>query len=76
MAASSVIAPPFAKHASPMHTASEKRVRQSHPNIGQLSGLDQTVVGERVVAFIKHRYPHNTAKYVARDLDISLAMSV
>lgn len=69
MAAGSLITTPFARTSS-MHTASEKRVRQSHPNIGQLSGLDQTVVAERVVAFIRHRHPHNTAKCVAREASI------
>ncbi|MGX9981957.1 hypothetical protein [Methylobacterium fujisawaense] len=71
MAASSVIAPPFRSASTPMHTASEKALRQSHGNIGQLSGLDQTIVAERVVTFLRRRHPHSTAKHVARDLDIS-----
>lgn len=54
-----------------MHAASEKPVRQSHANIRQLSGLDQTVVAERVVAFLKRKHPDNTAKVVARQTDIS-----
>ncbi|QGY01497.1 hypothetical protein MMSR116_05955 [Methylobacterium mesophilicum SR1.6/6] len=70
MAAGSVIAPPFASTASPMHTASEKRVRQSRPNIGQLSGIDHEIIAARVAAFLKHRHPHNTAKYVAREIDV------
>lgn len=54
-----------------MHTASEKTVRQSHAKLRQLSGLDQTIVAERVVAFLKQKHPDNTAKAVARRTDIS-----
>ena len=73
MAAGSVIVTPLLAPATglpPMSTTSEKIMGQSHPNVGQLSGLDQKIVADRLVAFLKHRYPHHTAKYVARDIKV------
>lgn len=70
MAASPVLAPPYATPRISMPAASGPAARQSHATIGQVSGLDQAHVAERVVAFLKQRHPHGTAKYVSRETDL------
>ena len=70
MAASSILARPLASHPAPIRRASAAARRQSHVNIGQLSGLNQACVAERVVAFLKQRHPLGTAKCVAREIAV------
>lgn len=70
----SVSASLFAGVPSSMSSASENLVRQSSEMRSRLSVkrranvlLDQTIVGERVVAFLRRRYPQKTAELVAAD---------
>jgi hypothetical protein len=46
-------------------------MRQSSQFSGQLSVADRTNVAERIIAFLRHRYPTKTADNVAADLGCS-----
>ena len=56
-----------------MQTASEKAVRKSGRSFAQHGDINAQVVGERVAAFLRTRYPHKTADYVACDIGISVS---
>ena len=56
-----------------VHLGSEKTVRQSGRKIAQHGDLNAQVVGERVAAFLRTRYPHKTVDYVACDVGISVS---
>lgn len=57
----------------PMGTPSELAMRQSSRLKRQLSGICRTDVAERIVSFLRRRYPHNTAENVAADTGIKSA---
>ena len=58
------------RSSSPMFTASEKALRQSPQNRGQLSTDDKAVVPERINSFLRRLYPNKTAEAVSADTGI------
>lgn len=56
-----------------METSWRQSLRQSGHRPAQRGGISAQVVGERVASFLRARYPHKTADYVACDVGISVS---
>lgn len=54
----------------PMSSASEKTVRQSSRRASHLTPASQTVVAERIIAFLRQRHPYKTADNVSAEAGV------
>ena len=53
-----------------MPSASEKTVRQSSRRASHLTPASQTVVAERIIAFLRQRHPYKTADNVSAETGV------